>query len=54
VKLNSICEKKTSKERVRGKRKPPKEKCKEDYPEARGWTGNDFLSGGKSLCRIVL
>jgi hypothetical protein len=39
---------------VRGKRKPPKEKCKEDYPESRGWTGNDFWAGGKSLRRIVL
>jgi hypothetical protein len=39
---------------VRGKRKPPKEKCKEDYPESRGWTGNDFRAGGKSLRQIIL
>jgi hypothetical protein len=54
VKLNPICEKKTTKERMRGKRKPPEEKCKEKYPEARGWSGNDFQAGGESLRRIVL
>jgi hypothetical protein len=54
MKLNPVCEEKTSKERVRGKGKPLKEKCKEDYPEARGWTGNDFRAGGKSLCQIIL
>jgi hypothetical protein len=46
--------KKTTKERMRGKRKPPEEKCKEEYPEARRWSGNDFQGGGESLCQIVL
>jgi hypothetical protein len=39
---------------MRGKRKPPKEKCKKDYPEARGWLGYDFRTGGEDLRRIVL
>jgi hypothetical protein len=54
VKLNPISEKKNTKKRMREKRKPPKEKCKEKYPEARGWSGNDFRAGGESLRRIVL
>jgi hypothetical protein len=53
VKLNPVGKEKTSKERMRGKRKPPKEKCKKDYPEARGWTGNDLRAGSKSLRRII-
>jgi hypothetical protein len=54
VKLNPICEKKITEERMRGKRKPPEEKCKEEYPEARGWSGNNFRASGESLRRIVL
>jgi hypothetical protein len=54
VKLNPIGEKKTMEERMRGKRKPPNEKCKEEYPKARGWSGNDFRAGGEGLRRIVL
>jgi hypothetical protein len=54
VKLNPISEKKTTKERMRGKRKPPEEKCKEEYPEARGWSENDFRAGGESFRRIIL
>jgi hypothetical protein len=34
VKLNPIGEKKTTEERMRGKQKPPEEKCKEEYPES--------------------
>jgi hypothetical protein len=33
---------------------PPEEKDKEEYPEARGWLGNDFRASGESLHRIVL
>jgi hypothetical protein len=54
MKLNPVCEKKTMKERMRGKRKPPEEKGKEEYPEARGWSGNDFWPDGESLRWIVL
>jgi hypothetical protein len=54
VKLNPICEKKTTEERMRGKRKPLEEKCKEEYSEARGWSRNNFWAGGESLRRIVL
>jgi hypothetical protein len=36
VKLNPIGEKKTTEERMRRKRKPPEEKCKEEYPKACG------------------
>jgi hypothetical protein len=54
VKLNPVGKEKTSKERMRGKQKSPKKKCKKDYPEARGWTGKDFRADGKSLRRIVL
>jgi hypothetical protein len=39
---------------MRGKRKPPEEKCKEEYPETRRWSGNDFRPSGESLCRIIL
>jgi hypothetical protein len=54
MKLNPIGEKKTTEERMRGKRKPPEEKCKEEYPKARGWSGNDLRAGGESLHRIIL
>jgi hypothetical protein len=53
VKLNPIGKEKTSKERMRGKQKPPKEKCKKDYSEARGWTGNNLWAGIKSLRWII-
>jgi hypothetical protein len=43
VKLNPIGKEKTSKEKMRGKRMPPKEKCKKKYPEARRWLG--MISG---------
>jgi hypothetical protein len=39
---------------MRGKRKPPEEKGKENYPEARGWPGNDFGSGDENFRRIIL
>jgi hypothetical protein len=54
VKFNPIGEKKTTKERMRGKRKPPEEKCEEEYPKARGWSGNDFRAGGESFRWIIL
>jgi hypothetical protein len=54
MKLNPIGKEKTSEERMRGKRKSPQEKCKKDYPEPRGWTGNDLRAGSKSLQRIIL
>jgi hypothetical protein len=54
VKLNSIREEKTPKERMRGKQKPPKEKCKKDYLETHGWTGNDLRTGGDDFHRIIL
>jgi hypothetical protein len=39
---------------MRGKRKPSKEKSKEKYPEACGWSGNDFGSGNENFCWIIL
>jgi hypothetical protein len=54
MKLNPIGEKETTEERMRGKRKPPEEKCKEEYPKAHGWSGNDIRAGGESFRRIVL
>jgi hypothetical protein len=54
MKLNPISEKETPKERMRGERKPPKEECKEKYPEARRMSGDDFRAGGESFHWIVL
>jgi hypothetical protein len=54
VKMNPISKKEASKERMQGEREPPKEECKEKYPEARGWLGNYFWTGGESFRRIVL
>jgi hypothetical protein len=54
VELNPVSKEKTSEERMRGKRKPSKEKSEKDYPEARRWTGYDFRTGGENLRRIVL
>jgi hypothetical protein len=54
VKLNPISKKVTSKERMRGKREPPKEEREEKYPEARRWPGYDFRTGGENFRRIVL
>jgi hypothetical protein len=54
MKLNPIGKEKTSEERMRGKRKPLKEKCKKDYLETRRWTGNDLWTGGDDFRRIIL
>jgi hypothetical protein len=54
VKLNPVGKEKTSEERMRGKQKPPKEKCKKKYLEACRWLGYDFRTGGENFHRIVL
>jgi hypothetical protein len=54
VTLNPISKKEASKERMQGEREPPKEECKEKYPETRGWLGNYFRTSGESLRQIVL
>jgi hypothetical protein len=54
VKLNPIGKEKPAEEGMRGKGKPPEEKRKEEYPEACGWMGDDFRTGGESFRRIVL
>jgi hypothetical protein len=54
VKLNPIRKKEASKERMLGEREPPEEECEEKYPEARGWSGNDFRTGGENFRWIVL
>jgi hypothetical protein len=53
VKLNPVGEEKPTEERMRGKRKPPEEKIKEKYPEARRWPGNDLRSGDENFHRII-
>jgi hypothetical protein len=53
VKLNPICEEKATKERMRGGAKVLGEEMQE-YPEARGWSGNIFRAGGESLRWIIL
>jgi hypothetical protein len=54
VELNPVSKEKTSEERMRGKRKPSKEKSEKDYPEACRWPGYDFRTGGENLRWIVL
>jgi hypothetical protein len=41
-------------ERMRGKRKPSEEESKEKYPEARGWSGNNFGPGDENFRRVIL
>jgi hypothetical protein len=54
MKLNPVGKEKPTKERMRGKGKPSEEEIKEQYLEARAWSGNDFRSGEKDLLRIIL
>jgi hypothetical protein len=54
VKLNPVGEEEPAEERMRGKRKPSKEKGKEKYPKARGWSGNDFGPGDENFRRVIL
>jgi hypothetical protein len=54
MELNPISKEETPKERMRGKRKPSKEKSEKNYPEARRWPGYDFWDGGENLRRIIL
>jgi hypothetical protein len=54
VELNPVSKEKTSEERMRGKRKPSKEKSEKDYPKARRWPGYDFWTGGENLRQIIL
>jgi hypothetical protein len=54
MELNLVSKEKTPEERMRGKRKPSKEKSEQNYPEARRWPGYDFRAGGENLCRIIL
>jgi hypothetical protein len=54
TKLNPVGEEEPTEERMRGKRKPSEEKSKEKYPEACGWSGNDFGFGDEKFHRIIL
>jgi hypothetical protein len=54
MELNPIRKEETPEERMRGKRKPLKEKSEKNYPEARRWPGYDFRAGGENLHRIIL
>jgi hypothetical protein len=54
IELNPVSKEKTPEERMRGKRKPSKEKSEKDYPKARRWPGYDFRTGGENLRWIVL
>jgi hypothetical protein len=54
MKLNPVGKEKPAEERMRGKRKPSEKKSKEEYPEARGWPGNDFRSDDENFHRIIL
>jgi hypothetical protein len=54
MELNLVSKEETSEERMRGERKPSKEKSEKDYPEARRWLGYDFRAGGENLCQIIL
>jgi hypothetical protein len=54
MELNPISKEETLEERMRGKRKPSKEKSKKDYPEARRWPRYDFWAGGENLRWIIL
>jgi hypothetical protein len=52
VKLNPISEKEASKERMRGEREPLEEECEEKYPEACGWSGDDFRTAARVSARL--
>jgi hypothetical protein len=54
VKLNPVSKKESTEEWMRRKRKSVKKEGKEKYPEARGWSGNDFGPGNKNFRRIIL
>jgi hypothetical protein len=54
TKLNPIREKKAAKKRVRRKRESAENEGKEDYPEAWGRLGDDFLTGDERLHQIIL
>jgi hypothetical protein len=54
MELNPIRKKKAAKERMKGKRESPEEECKENYPEACRWPGNDFWTSDENFRRIVL
>jgi hypothetical protein len=54
MELNLISKEKTPEERMRGKRKPSKEKSEKNYLKARRWPGYDFRAGGENLGQIIL
>jgi hypothetical protein len=54
VELNPVSKKKTTEERMQGKRQTPQQEGDEDYPESRRRPGNDLRAGGERLRRRVL
>jgi hypothetical protein len=54
VKLNPVSKKKTSEERMWGKRKLPGKECEEEYPESWRRPGCYLCTGGNNFRRIIL
>jgi hypothetical protein len=54
MELNPVSKEETPEERMRGKRKPSKEKSEKNYPEARRWSGYDLRADGENLRGIIL
>jgi hypothetical protein len=47
--LNPVCKKKPAEEFMRGKRKPPENESKEEYPASSGWPRDDFWPADADL-----
>jgi hypothetical protein len=54
MELNPVCKEKTTKKRVRRKRKSPEEEGKKDYPEAWGRPGDNLRTNGEGFRWVIL
>jgi hypothetical protein len=54
VELNPVSKKKPAEEWMRRKGKPSEKESKEEYPESRGWPGDDLWPGNTDLYWVVL
>jgi hypothetical protein len=54
MKLNPVSKEESAEEGMRRKRKSAEKEGEEKYPEAHGWSGNDFGSGDEDFRWIIL
>jgi hypothetical protein len=54
VKLIPVSKDKSAEERMQRKRESAEKEGEEKYPEARGWSGNDFGPGDENFCWVIL